>query len=339
MALQNKREELQAAWRALADYQCAEGWRTIPISSNNSCRLLAGRHFPGNEEALLVGFVSLRIPPAEQLPQGFGFVVSKIDIGVDRAEYSWVALSRNQSGNPDFFALMADDVVTTLEEQSKNNPARLFNIFVSRIRAWQDFMRKGGEEVLSPEAEVGLFGELSIMQDLLNTRIPAEIIVDSWQGPLNGMHDFGLGTGAIEVKTTVSHQGFPAKIGSLDQLDDSLIHPLFISAARLEINPRGMTLPALIHETRAMLESEPAALAGLDSRLLHVGYFEFFAEKYIRRFIRHNTRFIAVKESFPRLTRANVSIEIRQARYEIDLDMIPSGNTELIDVLQQLGVI
>lgn len=339
MALQSKREELEAAWRALAGSPNAEGWHTIPIGSNGPCRLLAGRHFPGNEEALLVGFASLRIPPAEQLPQGFGFIVSKIDLGIDKAGYSWIGLSRNQSGNRDFFALMAYDIASTLEFQLESNPARLFSVFVSRIRAWQDFMRRGREEVLSPEAEVGLFGELSIMQDLLGTTMPAEVIVDNWQGPLDGVHDFGLGNGAIEVKTTVSPQGFPAKIGCLEQLDDSLIHPLFIAAVRLEITSIGVTLPALIHQTRATLQAEPAALAGLDSRLLHAGYFELFAERYMRRFARRDTRFIAIKDNFPRLTRINVPIEIRQARYEIDLDLIPPSDIKFIDTLQQLGVI
>src|SRR5688572_29231179 len=53
MALRSEGEELVAAWRALAGDQAAEGWRTIPIVPVGPCRLLAGRHFPGNEEALL----------------------------------------------------------------------------------------------------------------------------------------------------------------------------------------------------------------------------------------------------------------------------------------------
>jgi hypothetical protein len=339
MALQSKREELEAAWRALADYRNDEGWRTITIKSGAPCRLLAGRHFPGNEEALLIGFSSLRIPPTEQLPQGLGFLVSKIDMGTDGYGYSWIALTRNRAGNPDLFARMADDVIATLEKQPKNNDARLLSIFISRIRAWQDFMSRGREEVLSPEAEIGLFGELLFMQDLLNAAIPAGIVVDSWQGPLDGIHDFTLGTGAIEVKATVSPHGFSAKVGSLDQLDDSLIRPLFLVAVRLSINPSGKSLPILIHETREILEAEPVALAGLNSRLLHVGYFESFAERYTRCFMRNGTKILAINESFPRLTRANVPIEIGEVRYEIELDMISSGTLEFTKALKQLGVV
>jgi len=339
MALLSKREELETAWRALAGYQSEEGWSTIPVGTLSPCRLLAGRHFPGNEEALLVGFRSVRTPPMEQLPKGLGFLVSKVEIGADGAGYSWIALCRQQAGNTDFFALMADDVVVTLEKQRINDDIRLFNVFISRIKAWQDFMRRGGEELLSPEAEVGLFGELAFMHELLKSGLPVDVVVNSWQGPMGATHDFSIGSGAIEVKSTVSPHGFPAKIGSLEQLDDSLIFPLFLAAIRLAINPLGKTLPILVHETRVMMEAEPVALIGLDSRLLHAGYFDAFAERHTRCFLKTGLRLLPVTDGFPRLTRANVAIEIRNARYELDLDLISSEDVGLIDSLKRLGVI
>ncbi len=339
MALQSKREELETAWRALADYRSDEGWSTILIATCRSCRLLAGRHFPGNEEALLVGFASIRIPPTEQLPQGVGFQVSKIELGVDGLGYSWIALCRQRAGNPDFFAMMADDIVVTLEKQPMNDDVRLFNIFISRIKAWQDFMRKGGGDILSPEAEIGLFGELIFLHKLLDSGLLAEFVVDSWQGPLDGIHDFVFGTGAIEVKSTVSPHGFPAKVASLDQLDDSLIRPLFLAAIRLELNPMGKTLPILIRETRDLLKSNLIALACLDSRLLHAGYFDAFADRYTRRFLQIGCRIMVVNDDFPRLTRANVALAIRNARYDLDLDLISLGDVEIIEVVKQLGIV
>jgi hypothetical protein len=44
--------------------------RAQPLALTGPRRLRAGRHFPGNEEALLVGFTSVHVPPAAQLPQG-----------------------------------------------------------------------------------------------------------------------------------------------------------------------------------------------------------------------------------------------------------------------------
>ena len=339
MVIQSKRGELEGAWRALTDYRNDEGWCTITIKTSGPCHLLAGRHFPGNEEALLVGFSSIRIPPNEQLPQGLGFQVSKVELGIDGQGYPWIALCRQREGNPDFFATMADDIVVTLEKQLMNDNVRLFNLFISRIKAWQDFMRKGGGDILSPEAEIGLFGELIFLHKLLDSGLLAEFVVDSWQGPLDGIHDFVFGTGAIEVKSTVSPHGFPAKIANLDQLDDSLIRPLFLAAIRLELNPMGKTLPILIQETKDLFSSNDPALACLDSRLLHAGYFHAFAERYTRHFLRIGCRLMVVNDDFPRLTRANVALAIRNARYDLDLDLISFGDVEIIDVLNQLGVV
>lgn len=339
MAPRSKRTELDAAWRALAGYETGEGWRTISIGLIGQCRFHAGRHFPGNEEALVVGFSSIRIPPAEHLPKGSGFLVSKVVLIDQAPNYSWVALCRQRAGNPDLFAIMSDDIVVTLEEQKIADNDRLFGIFLSRIRAWQDFMRIGREEILSPEAEVGLFGELTILNDLLGSGMPVETVINSWQGSLDGTHDFSLGTGAIEVKSTVSPSGFPAKIGSLEQLDDSLIRPLYLAAVRLELIQTGIRLPELVGAIIGQLEHFPTALAEFNSRLIHAGYLETMAGRYTRKFTTISSRLYYVKEGFPRLTYASVPMEVRSARYEIDLDLIHSENTILDYALKHLGVI
>lgn len=64
MAQQNELDRLRAAWWALAGQSEDEGWRTIPIESSGARQLLAGRQFPGNEEAILVGFSSIHMPLA-----------------------------------------------------------------------------------------------------------------------------------------------------------------------------------------------------------------------------------------------------------------------------------
>ena len=65
----NKAEEIASAWKALAgNSRGDESWMTIPVSLKSSCKLLAGRHHPGNEEAVLVGFSSFQMPTKGQLP-------------------------------------------------------------------------------------------------------------------------------------------------------------------------------------------------------------------------------------------------------------------------------
>lgn len=339
MALQSKREELLAAWRALAGNPGTKGWRTIPVAYGGPCRLVAGRHFPGNEEALLVEFASVWVPPVDQLPQGRGFLVSRADFSEDGSDRIWIALCRQSAGSLDLFAMMADDVALTLEGLRGADNERLFHTFLARIRAWQDFMRRGGDGVLGPEAEVGLFGELELLRDIILAGLPAIVAVEAWQGPLDGVQDFALGVGAIEVKCTVSPGSFPATVSSLDQLDDSLIRPLYLAGVRLALTASGRTLPEQVGELRDLVREELTALALFDSRLLHAGFLDAVAERYTRRFLRTGEKILQVSDAFPRLTRANVAIEIRRARYEIDLDLVSVGDVGIEHALRQLEVI
>lgn len=337
MVLQSKREELLTAWRALAGNQETEGWHTIPVAHGGPCRFLAGRRFPGNEEALLVGFNSVRVPPVDHLPEGRGFLVSKTSLVGDDTDHVWIALCRQSAGNLDLFAMMTDDVVTTLHDLRSSDDKRLFSMFLARIRAWQDFMRREGDGVLSPEAEIGLFGELEFLHDLISAGLPAATAVEVWKGPLDGIQDFKIGHGAIEVKSTVSPSGFPATIGSLDQLDDSLTRPIFLAGIRLALTISGKTLPDKVVELRSLMSEEPTALVLFGTRLLHAGFLEGIGDRYSRQFSRVATKILHVAEGFPCLTRGNVAIEIRKANYEIDLDLITTPQLNIGQVLSQLG--
>ena len=71
--------EFSLAWASLADVSQDQGWRSIPITHAGHCNLMAGRRFPANEESLLTYFPTVRVPVAEQLPEGLGFTVERVD--------------------------------------------------------------------------------------------------------------------------------------------------------------------------------------------------------------------------------------------------------------------
>lgn len=335
MAPQVEKDDLLAAWRALGGSKDAEGWRTIPVALDGPCRVFAGRHFPGNEEALLIAFTSAHIPLADQLPQGRGFLVSRADIGT---KSSCIALCRESAGNLSLFAMMALDIVATLS-QTSGDEERVLQVFLSRIRAWQEFMRRGSDSVLSAEAEIGLYGELVLLESLVLAGVSSIVAVDAWQGPLGRVHDFVFGTGAIEVKTTASQIGFPATIGSLEQLDDALLYPLYLAGVRLVLIDSGTTLTGKIDELRTLVADDYSALERFNTRLLHAGFLDQFADRYSRRFSVAGIRLLTIDQQFPRLIRPTVPTAVLQARYDIDLDVIPSADAALADALVHLGAV
>jgi hypothetical protein len=330
-------DELIATWRALIGEPGADGWRTIEVASAGPYRMRAGRHFPGNEEALLVGFKSIRRSAPVVLPQGQGFLVCWADLETQSDGCKWIALCREATANLELFAMMADDLRLTLKRLSNSDDAIGLQAFLSRIRAWQEFMRRGSSSLLSPEAEVGLFGELEILKQLIVGGMPGAYAVDAWKGPLDGLHDFVVGTGAIEVKSTASAMGFPAKIGSLAQLDDSLIRPLFLAGVRLSADDSGKTLSGKVEELRLLVSDDAASLNSFDARLLHAGFLDAHSESYTRRFKPAGIAVMLVSDDFPRLTTANVALAVRRAIYELDLDMIFTTHLDLADALTRLG--
>lgn len=329
-------ESLHQAWRALAGNDGEKGWRTIPIRLEAPSRLLAGRHWPDDEEAIIVGFNGIRSAPDSHLPQGSGFRVVKLRGSVPDSSLSWLALCRKAAGNLDLFTMMACDVAGLLESCSDVSEERRFRLFLSRVRAWQYFMEQGRDGVLSQEAEIGLFGELIVLRSLLSVGMPAVAALDAWQGPAGSMQDFLIGPGAIEVKTTLSARSFPATVNSLEQLDETLRQPLFVAGVRLVLG-NGQTLPECAGESRRVLQHEPVALAMFESRLVQAGYLEGLADQYVRRFLHSRTMILPVEGEFPRLTRMNVGRGITKARYEVDLDPVTAEDIGLTNALGQLG--
>lgn len=333
-------DELTAAWRALGGPRETSGWQTIAVAADNPCKILAGRHFPGNEEAILVGFHAETEGPDHNLPVGRGFIVQRETVEGMREGRVWYSLLRQPSGNLEMFTKMAADIIRALGTHESLNQRGLLQLFLQRIRAWQAFMQRSSDHVLGPEAELGLVGELLFIQDLLGTNLLPHDAVEAWRGPLDEVHDFQLGGGSFEVKATLEKGRFPVSISSLEQLDDSLRHPLFLVATRLELNANGSTLPEFVKQIREMLRGERGAAFLFDTRLLNAGYLDLMAGHYTRRFHPVEKRIMRVRNSFPRILREMVSKAVLDAHYRIDLDLVSSSDdVELVQALHLLGVI
>ena len=143
-------EDFELAWNSLRDSADASGWRSISIATVGTCFLRAGLSFPEKNEALLASFSSSAIPIGEKLPDGQGFAVSRVEPCEDGL--TWLALTRSSYGSLELFAAMVADVSHTMEIESGVDETRLLKVFLGRIRAWQEFMRKGAQ-AWSPESK------------------------------------------------------------------------------------------------------------------------------------------------------------------------------------------
>lgn len=329
-------DDIELAWNSMRESTDASGWRSISIVTTGPCSLRAGLSFPDKSEALLAGFPSSAIPAAEKLPVGQGFAVSRVE-SCDNG-LTWLALTRSAHGSLELFTNMVADVSYAMEIEFGADDNRLLKVFLGRVRAWQEFMRKGAR-ALSPESEIGLVGELTLLRAIIDAGLSPATALESWVGPLGGVRDFELGTGSLEVKATLSVTGFPVKIGSLEQLDDSVRQPLFLAGVRLRQIETGQNLPTLVAEMRDITAGEAEAVRLLSERLIAVGFLDGHADSYIRRFTQVDTRIIEVKDDFPRLTPGRVPLGVTKATYDIDLDKAVGTSISTVDALKRFGVI
>ena len=335
MAPRSDETELETAWHALASQSAEAGWTTIPLSSPPG-RFRAGVMHPGNAEALLVGFGPIPRPPAAQLPKGRGFAVTALEPGTDVDRPHWFVLCREPAGSRELFARMAVDVLRTIGPAADVGESALLQLFLSRIRAWQNFMQRPDDGLLPLESQIGLVGELVALEELLGSLPDAVAVVEAWEGPADGVQDFVLGHGAIEVKATTSATGFPAKISSLEQLDDVVRSPVILAAVRLGPQAPGLTLPGWIDRLRSRLGAGPARPL-FENRLLQAGYSDGSRDAYSAAFAHLGTRLIQLDEAFPRLVRSTVPPAILRATYEIDLDQASAQTVTWDEALHAVG--
>lgn len=331
--------EILRVWRVLTGNSSRHGWRSLDlVSGAASCRVKAARGSPGNEEAVLIGFPNLKVGSATKLPQGQGFRMERAALGDAGDGWQWLALVRQPSGSLELFAKVAADVAAVLQSSSDLPEEQLYQRFLGRVRGWQEFMRRG-REGLTEEKELGLVGELSIIRMLIDAKVPLFTAVDGWKGPHNGLHDFQLGIGSIEVKSTLAAEGFPVRIASLSQLDETNCPPLFLAGLRFLLHDTGSTLTEIVEVTRERLLEDASASRFLEQGLLSVGYLDIHAELYTRRFLFNEGRFHLVDAVFPRLAPFNVHPAIRRSAYDLDLALVEADKYSLDEALEQLGVV
>lgn len=307
---------IRAVWASLPRPAGQAGWQVIAIHPEARFVIMAGVHLPDGAEGLLVDVPADAMPAGVEYPEARGFEVKPERLGRTRSSPVRICLTRGDDGNPDLFAILAEDVAMRVASQS--DAAGAVRALLARIRSWQAFMRHHDGERMSESEETGLAGELLLLESALIPGADIALAIDCWRGPLGALHDFRLGQVAIEVKATASPRN-SIRITSFDQLDDTGLSALFLAVIGLG-NGRGRTLPELVDGLRMRVRAgAPTHEHALDERLLSAGYVAAHAPLYSRRFVAEATRYYRVGAGFPRLIRSIVPNGVAEGAYDVEL--------------------
>lgn len=159
---------------------------------------------------------------------------------------------------------------------------------------------------LSDHQEVGLFGELVILNQFIDS-VGEQTAVNSWKGPDWEEHDFGFETIDLEVKTTLTEDR-SHRISSLTQLEPSSNRTLWLVSVQLTTTGvGGSSLPELVSQTSGRLEDLVIKMQYVE-KLTRLGWHLDQSHLYTRRFMtRGKTWTFKIDDSFPALTRRTLA--------------------------------
>ncbi|WP_275423718.1 PD-(D/E)XK motif protein [Virgisporangium ochraceum] len=218
----------------------------------------------------------------------------------------------------DVFNPLATDVASAAA--AAQGPDQALSEAIRRFEHWRALLRSIADTGLSPEARLGLYGELAILRDHLLPVLSELTAVEAWTGPTGTNQDFQLATAAVEVKTTATRQPQHLTITSERQLDRAGISTLVL--AHMSVDERrggtGETINRAIDDITAAV-SGTAALPRFEDLLLRSGYLPGDRHLYAEpRYTRRNLRFWHVVDDFPRIVESDLRPGVGDCRYQID---------------------
>lgn len=310
---------LNTTWSKIAaDLKTEHGWYQRRLSISVPGELHAAILHPGNLRR-----ISLQIPramlPSLAVPEDTRGFQLQIETDSTAAPTVTAHLRETASSSREFFALLTADLLdhyslgATLEKSVSR--------FWQRLLAWKRFFQALHGTTMSRESYVGLYGELTCLNELLDAGLSGAPLLRIWTGPTGTCQDFCAGPTAVEVKTSVGANPSAVRISGPRQLDDSALTSLFLYHVVADFRPgTGTSLSSLIDTTIERLGADSEAAIVLRDNLLAVGLLLPDTTPWATHgFTMLRKDVFRVSEGFPRLTPAQLPAGVTEVAYEIEL--------------------
>jgi hypothetical protein len=215
------------------------------------------------------------------------------------------------------FNPLASDIASTA--QAATGPVAAVLAAADRFEHWRNMLQNIADAGLTPEGRRGLFGEVTVLRDLLLPALPSADAVRAWTGPAAANQDFQLPAAAIEVKTSSGKEPQTIVVANERELDERVTAKLVL--AHLSLDERrggkGESLNTAVDRTRAAV-ADVGARAGLDDLLMQAGYLGHQRSLYDEpRYTVRMQRFWHVTGDFPRVTEADLRPGVGDCRYRV----------------------
>jgi hypothetical protein len=227
--------------------------------------VLLGKRHQGHLIALFPnqkGGISI---PGNELKLSNGFKVAVLELKDPKTGKPKVFLELCNMGNIDeiLFGALLDELLKSIDAGVGDIVQQIKDL----LEKWKIMLSLDSERVLSMNAIVGLFGELALLDYLVNEKKRSDLV--NWVGPLGNRHDFEFEKNSIEVKSTTLKNNNEIKVHGVHQLEAYPGKSVYILRVKLELDPHGTSLPSLIDK---ISQSPLISSEKLFDKLLKCGY-------------------------------------------------------------------
>ncbi len=193
---------------------------------------------------------------------------------------------------------------------------------VGRTWRWHHLLR-GGRGTLGPDEQIGLIGELLILERFLLPKIGAVSAVEAWRGPLGYAQDFASGNVCIESKARGRSRASEVRINSEQQLDYADATQFFLAVTVFEFanasGAPGATVTDVARRVRAIVANASEAALGRFDALLEAAGLGFDDDYSAWPWLESEQFLFHVKADFPRIVPRDLPAGVSKIRYDLSL--------------------
>jgi len=232
---------------------------------------------------------------------------------------SLLLISLSDNSLSSIFAVLCEDLFNCVSSITMEN--ELILALQNRFLKWKELFMLAKSPGLSPEKQIGLFGELYLLKKLFEQTGQIEKSLNIWVGPDTGIRDFEKNNSAIEVKTTQTHNHQKIRISSERQLDTTLLDKLFLFHLSLEKrNGSEYSLNSIIDELYSIIGDNKLLSNMLSRKLISAGYFKHHEAQYQEiSYLVRGEDFYLISGNFPRIEEKDLMKGIGDVKYSIVL--------------------
>lgn len=309
---------LEQIWSQMEhdDGEFASGQLQRRIIPESPFDLVVAVEKPGNRRVLLFSVSDRAARSIDQLQSSRGVGASVA--GENDKQHSVLRLRLEDNRFSSMFSSLCDNIVNSVEQATDELMA--VRMFADRLARWQQFLERVGSDILSDEAQTGLFAELWFLRYLLENRQVSSPVL-AWSGPDGAAQDFQINGLAVEVKATGQTSPQVIRVSNERQLDESGTTMLVMLHSSWDVRHGSThTLPDIIENIRLLVADSPEQRESFDLKLIGAGYADDQQEHYVQTaYTLLKESVFLVREGFPRLKSELLPPGVTDVKYSVSL--------------------